>query len=201
MMVESIFINSGRSCINCSGIWVSRHSREIADAIGQRLAAIRPLPPEHPDASLAAFTIPGAAEAISNAIDADLAAPGVTDVTAKYRDGSRLIKHGLADYLLPTVVHADSPDAAIAKKEYMFPFATVVECPEAKMIEAIGPTLVCTAITCNEIFRRRLLDAVHIDRLNLGPVPTSQLNWRQPHEGNIVEFLFRARAFQSAAIA
>ena len=40
-----------------------------------------------------------------------------------------------------------------------------------------------------------------LDRLNLGPVPTSQLNWRQPHEGNIVEFLFRARAFQSAAIA
>jgi acyl-CoA reductase-like NAD-dependent aldehyde dehydrogenase len=201
LMVESIFINSGRSCINCSGIWASRHTREIADAIAQRLAAIRPLPPEHPEASLAAFTIPGAAEAISNSIDADLAASGVTDVTAKYRDGSRLIKQGLADYLLPTIVHAASPDAAIAKKEFMFPFATVVECPEAKMIEAIGPTLVCTAITRNDLLHRRLLDAVHIDRLNLGPVPTSQLNWRQPHEGNIVEFLFRARAFQSAAIA
>ena len=49
-------------------------------------------------------------------------------------------------------------------------------------------------------FRRRLLDAVHIDRLNLGPVPTTQLNWRQPHEGNIVDFLFRARAFQSAPV-
>lgn len=201
MMVESIFINSGRSCINCSGIWASRHTREIADAIAKRLAAIRPLPPEHPDASLAAFTIPGAAEAISNSIDADLSAPGVTDVTARYRDRSRLIKQGLADYLLPTIVHAASPDAAIAKQEFMFPFATVVECPESKMIEAIGPTLVCTAITNNDLLRRRLLDAVHIDRLNFGPVPTSQLNWRQPHEGNIVEFLFRARAFQSAAIA
>jgi hypothetical protein len=46
--------------------------------------------------------------------------------------------------------------------------------------------------------RSQLLDAVHIDRLNLGPVPTTQLNWLQPHEGNIVEFLFRARAFQTA---
>jgi len=201
MMVESIFINSGRSCINCSGVWASRHTREIADAIAQRLAAIRPLPPDNPEAALAAFTIPGAAEAISNSIDADLGAAGVTDMTAKYRDGSRLVKQGLADYLLPTIVHADSADAAIAKKEFMFPFATVVECSEAKMVEAIGPTLVCSAITCNEAFRGRLLDAVHIDRLNLGPVPTSQLNWRQPHEGNIVEFLFRARAFQSAAIA
>ena len=143
VMVDSVFINSGRSCINCSGIWASRHTREIADALAQRLAAVRPLPPEHPEAALAAFTVPGVAEAISSSIDADLAAAGVTDVTAKYRDGSRLVKQGLADYLLPTIVHADSPDAAIAKKEFMFPFATVVECPEAKMLEAIGPTLVC----------------------------------------------------------
>jgi hypothetical protein len=125
----------------------------------------------------------------------------VTDVTAKYRDADRLVKNGLSDYLLPTVVHASSPEAPIAQKEFMFPFVSVVECPESKMLESIGPTLVCTAVTCNESLRRRLLDAVHIDRLNVGPVPTTQLNWRQPHEGNIVEFLFRSRAFQSAPLA
>ena len=65
---------------------------------------------------------------------------------------------------------------------------------------AIGPTLVCTAITGNDAFRRRLIDAVHIDRLNLGPVRTTQLNWLQPHEGNLIDFLFRARAFQTAAV-
>jgi acyl-CoA reductase-like NAD-dependent aldehyde dehydrogenase len=200
VMVDSIFINSGRSCINCSGIWASRHTREIAAAIAQRLASVRPLPPEDAQASLAAFTVPGVADAISASIDADLQAGGVTDVTAAYRDPARVIKQGAAEYLLPTIVHADSPDAAVAKKEFMFPFATIVQCPEAKMLDTIGPTLVCTAITCNEPFRRRLLDAVHIDRLNLGPVPTTQLNWRQPHEGNIVEFLFRARAYQSAPL-
>jgi acyl-CoA reductase-like NAD-dependent aldehyde dehydrogenase len=198
MMVESVFINSGRSCINCSGIWASRHTREIADAIAERLAAIRPLAPDHPEASLAAFTVPGVAEAISQAIDVDLQASGVTDVTAGLREGSRVVKEGQADYLLPTVVHCDSPDAAVSKKEFMFPFVTVVECPQSRMLEAIGPTLVCSAITCNEGFRRQLLDAVHVDRLNFGPVPTTQLNWLQPHEGNIVEFLFRARAFQTA---
>ncbi len=200
VMVESVFINSGRSCINCSGIWASRHTREIADAIAQRLAAIRPLPPDHPDAGLAAFTVPGVAEAISKAIDAELTVPGVTDVTATYRPGGRLVQEGRADYLLPTVIHAASPGVPVAKQEYMFPFVTVVECPERTMLDAIGPTLVCTAITGNETFRRQLLDAVHIDRLNLGPVPTSQLNWLQPHEGNIVEFLFRARAFQTAPL-
>jgi len=199
MMVESVFINSGRSCINCSGIWASRHTREIADAIAQRLASIRPLPPEHPDAALAAFTVPGVAEAISQAIDADIAVPGVTDVTAKYRDVERLVKQGRADYLLPTVLHCASTEPPVAKKEYMFPFVSVVECPESKMLETMGPTLVCTAITGNTRLQRQLLDAVHVDRLNFGNVPTSQLNWRQPHEGNLVEFLFRARAFQTAS--
>jgi len=201
IMVESVAINSGRGCINCSGIWASRHTREIANAIAKRLADIHALPPDNPDAKLAAFTVPGVAEAISKGIDADLQQAGVTDVTAKYRDGSRLVPAGKADYLLPTVVHCQSAEAAIAKKEYMFPFVTVVECPESKMIEAVGPTLVCSAITNNEVFRRRLIDTVHIDRLNLGPVPTTKLNWLQPHEGNIVDFLFRARAFQTAPVA
>ena len=200
VMVESVLINSGRSCINCSGIWASRHTREIADALASRLAAVGPLPPDDPAAGLAAFTVPGVAEAISRAIDDDLRAPGVTDVTARYREGSRLVNRGRADYLLPTVVHCESSDASIAKKEYMFPFVTVVECPESQMIDRVGPTLVCTAMTCKPDFRRRLVDAVQIDRLNLGPVPTTRINWLQPHEGNIVDFLFRARAFQEAEL-
>ncbi len=199
VMVDSIFLNSGRGCINCSGIWASRHTREIANAVAQRLAAIVPLPHDHPQAGLAAFTVPGVAEAIDQAITADVQAPGVTDVTATYRDGApRLVKQGRADYLLPTIVHCDSADAAVAKKEYMFPFASVVQCPEDQMLAAIGPTLVCTVITCNSELRRRLTDTVHVDRLNLGPVRTTQLNWLQPHEGNLIDFLFRARAFQSA---
>jgi len=197
MMVESVFANGGRGCINASSIWASRHTREIADAIAARLAGVRPLPADHPDASLAAFTTPGVAEAISASIDADLAAPGVTEVTAARREGGRIVKEGRADYLLPTVIHAVSPEAAVVRKEFMFPFVTVVECPEAQMVEAIGPTLVCTALTNTPDLRRQLLDAVHVDRLNFGPVPTTRLNWMQPHEGNIVEFLFRARAFQA----
>jgi acyl-CoA reductase-like NAD-dependent aldehyde dehydrogenase len=185
LMIDSVFLNSGRGCINCSGIWASRHTREIADAVAQRLAAVTPLPPDHPDASLAAFTVAGAAEAISASIDADVQTHGVTDVTAQFR-------------LLPTVLHADSAEAPAAHREYMFPFVTVVQCPEARMTAAIGPTLVCTALTSNPALRRQLLDAVHVDRLNFGPVPTIQLNWLQPHEGNLIDFLYRARAFQTA---
>lgn len=200
IMVESVARNSGRGCINASGIWASRHTEEIARALAERLAAIAPRPPEDPDAPLAAFTVPGIADAISRSIDADLQTPGARDLTAELRDGERMVPAGKGAYLLPTVVHCDAPDAPIASKEYMFPFVSVVKCPESEMIRRMGPTLVCTAITSNEEFRSELIDAVHIDRLNLGPVPTTKLNWLQPHEGNIVDFLFRARAFQSAAV-
>ena len=36
-------------------------------------------------------------------------------------------------------------------------------------------------------------------RLNLGPVPTTKLDWLQPHEGNIIDFLYRSRALQMPA--
>ena len=40
------------------------------------------------------------------------------------------------------------------------------------------------------------MNATNIDRLNIGAIPTIKLNWLQPHEGNIVDFLYRARSFQ-----
>jgi acyl-CoA reductase-like NAD-dependent aldehyde dehydrogenase len=198
VICNGVFINSGRGCINCSGIWVSRHGREIAEAMAQRLGPIAPLPPDHPESPLAAFTIVAAAEAINAQIENGLQESGVEDVTAKYRNGDRLVKMERCAYLRPTVIYCDSPDRALANTEYMYPFCSVVECPQEKMIDKIGSTLVCSAITNDETFRRNLLDATNIDRLNLGPIPTIQLNWLQPHEGNIVDFLFRARAFQVA---
>jgi acyl-CoA reductase-like NAD-dependent aldehyde dehydrogenase len=194
LMVDSVLVNSGRGCINCSGIWASRHTKEIAEALAERMGPVQPLPPEDPKAALAAFTVPGQADAVNADIDRDLKEPGVQDMTARY--GARLVKKERCDYLRPTVILCDSPARAIAKKEYMFPFVTVVQCPQDKMLDSIGPTLVCSAITEDAKFQRALADATHIDRLNVGPIPTIQLNWLQPHEGSIVDFLFRARAFQ-----
>jgi len=198
LMVDSVLVNSGRSCINCSGIWAPRHTREIAAALAERLAGVEALPPDNDDAQLAAFTVKGQAEAINADIDETLKTPGAEDMTAALRSASRWVEQELCDYMLPTIVHCDSPEHPMAGKEYMFPFATVVKCPQDKMVGAIGDTLVGTGITNDAAFRQQLLDAGNIDRLNLGPVPTISLNWLQPHEGNIVDFLYRARAFQQA---
>jgi acyl-CoA reductase-like NAD-dependent aldehyde dehydrogenase len=194
LMADSIYKNSGRGCINCSGIWASRHTKEIAKALAERLGPLEVRPPDDPEAALAAFTVPGQAQAIHASILDKLKESGVTDMTAGF--GPRLVEKDRCAYLRPWIIHCDSPDHAIANTEYMFPYATVVECPQDLMLEKIGQTLVCSAITQNAKWRHELIDATHIDRLNLGAIPTIQLNWLQPHEGNMVDFLFRNRAFQ-----
>lgn len=199
IMETSVFLNSGRSCINASSIWVSRNGRAVATALAERLAEVRPRDPRDPEASLAAFTVAGVAEAISASIDADLAVGGATDVTSPMRPASRAITRDHCSYLLPTVVHCESPDHPLVSKEFMFPFVSVVECPQDQMLSQIGPTLVCTGITEDPRLRAQLLSCQAIDRLNLGPIPTTKLDWLQPHEGNIVEWLYQPRSFQLLA--
>ena len=199
LMAESVAINSGRGCINASAVYASRHTRKIAAALAERLGPIAVKPPDDPEAKLAAFTVPGAAKAIWGQIEGLLKTPGVTHATADY--GDRFVAHERCGWLRPVVAHCTSPEPEIARAEYMFPFVSVVECPQDKMLDSIGPTLVCTAITDDEAFRSRLIDSTHIDRLNLGGIPTTKLDWLQPHEGNIIDFLYRSRALQIAATA
>ena len=196
LMVDSIYRNGGRSCINCSSIYASRHTREIAAALAERLGPIEPLPPEDPAAGLAAFTTPSAAETIWQAIERDLQDQCTTHTTADY--GPRLVRQERCAYLRPTVLHCESPESPAANREYMFPLASVVCCSQQQMLTAIGPTLVCTAITDDDALREALIAHRGIDRLNLGPIPTPQIDWLQPHEGNLVEFLYRNRALQVA---
>ena len=48
IMVDSVFVNSGRGCINCSGIWASRHTQQIAEALAAAPGPVQPLPPDDP---------------------------------------------------------------------------------------------------------------------------------------------------------
>lgn len=201
VMADSIFKNSGRSCISASGVWTPRHGREIAEALAERLGPVTPKPMTDPESSLAAFTTKGVAEAMHNQIEELLKESGVEEVTAKYRDGDRLIEHERYDFLRPTIVHCTSSEPTLANTEYMFPFGSVVDCPQDEMLKKIGTTLVGTAITNDEKWIDQLLCSTHIDRLNIGPIPTLALNWLQPHEGNLIEFMFRARAVQTEAPA
>jgi hypothetical protein len=62
----------------------------------------------------------------------------------------------------------------------------------------LGPTLVVTAITKDPKLIQTLVSSPRIDRLNIGAMPTNQVSWDQPHEGNLFEHLYARRAFQHA---
>ncbi|MEY4939240.1 MAG: hypothetical protein RIQ93_975 [Verrucomicrobiota bacterium] len=195
-IVHSISANGGRSCINCSAVLIGRNRDALADALARRLAAIEPLPRDHPDAILSGFANPTVAKGIDHRITELLATPGATDLTAKYRTGPRLVEMHGQTFLRPTLIVCDNPDHPLANTEFMFPFASILEVPEKKMLDVIGETLVVSAFTKDRGWSGELMTSTNIERLNLGPYTTMRVQWEQPHEGNMFEFLYRRRALQ-----
>jgi hypothetical protein len=94
----------------------------------------------------------------------------------------------------------DSFEHPLANREFLFPYASVVQVPQSEMLKQIGPSLVVTAITEDPAFQEQLLESPLIQRLNLGPIPTMKISWDQPHEGNMFEFLHKRRAIARASV-
>ena len=80
--------------------------------------------------------------------------------------------------------------------EFLFPFASLVEMPQDQMIKSIGPSLVVSMLTDDDSFISEAIACADIDRLNLGRMPTTRVEWDQPHEGNLFDLLYRRRAIQ-----
>lgn len=199
IVATSVADNGGRSCVNASGLWVTGHAEAIAHALAKRLAEVVPRAADDEQALLAPFadaTVPGRVSAM---IDADLAVPGAIDVTAQYRGAERVKTTVDGTYLLPTVVLVDGPEHPIANREFMFPFVSVVPVTEDQLPEAMGSSLVVTLISGNAELQSRFVRSPHVDRLNLGAIPTNQIGWDQPHEGNLFDHLYGRRAIQRVA--
>ena len=198
LIAASISDNGGRSCVNASAVVVPKYGAEIADALAKKLGPVQPLAPEDENSKLSGFANPKMADFIDAAIEDGLKTPGAEDVTARYRGGSRKVVVDGGVYLRPTIVRCDSFEHPLSNKEYLCPYASVVEVPQAQMLLKIGPSLVVTAITKDPAFTEQLLASPLIERLNLGPISTMKISWDQPHEGNMFEFLYRRRSIERA---
>jgi acyl-CoA reductase-like NAD-dependent aldehyde dehydrogenase len=202
LMASSIADNGGRSCVNASGVWVAASLADrVAEALAEKLSRVIPRSADDEQALLAPFADAKVAERISQQIEAGLQTPGARDVTAAHRKGPRVATLDGCTYLQPTVVLCDGPEHPLANREFLFPFAAVVKVsPDemARMPEAMGRTLVVTALTSDRALVNRLLASPLVDRLNVGAIATNQISWDQPHEGNLFEHLYARRSFQAA---
>lgn len=196
LMVTSVAANGGRSCINASSVRTPAQGLELAVGLAERLAQIRPRSRSDAQALLAAFPDSSVARGIDAAIERGLQQGGAEDVTARFRGPQRCVEFEGGTYLLPTVIYCQDLDHPLANQEYLFPFVSVLDVPAAELVPTLGPSLVVTALTADPRLERELLARPDIGRLNLGPVPTTVLQWDQPHEGNLFTHLFQQRAFQ-----
>lgn len=196
MIVESIAANGGRACVNTSSVWTPKNADQIAEALAKKLAGVKPRPWDDPDCEISAFANAAVGEAINNMVDEGLKSGEAVDVTEKIRGTPRLVKEGRCSWLLPTIVRCDTPEHPLANKEFLFPYASVIECPQYDVLNRIGYTLAATGLTEDEGFIAELLACSNIERLNIGPLPTNRLTWDQPHEGNLFTHLYRQRALQ-----
>jgi len=199
LMVSSISDNGGRSCINASAVVVPKYGAEIADALAKKLGAFEPSAADDPNARLSGFANAKMADYIDQTIESDLKEPGAEDITARYRSGTRKVSNECGVFLKPTIIKCDSFAHPLANREFLCPYASVVEVPQKEMLKLIGPSLVVTAITREKGFIDELLESHLIERLNIGPISTMQISWDQPHEGNMFEFLYKRRSFGRAA--
>jgi acyl-CoA reductase-like NAD-dependent aldehyde dehydrogenase len=198
VMASSISDNGGRSCINASAIVVPKYAAEIADALAQKLGPVAPTAPDDENAKLSGFANTKMADFIDAQIDDGLKTPGATDATAKYRNGPRKAMFDGGVYMRPTIVLCDSFAHPLANKEFLCPYASVVQVPQGEMLKQIGYSLAVSAITRDEKLIEQLVEFPEIERLNIGPVSTMKISWDQPHEGNMFEFLYKRRSIERA---
>lgn len=200
VIAESMSNNGGRSCVNASGVWVTKHADGIAEALAKKLTAVTPRASDDPDAVLAPFADPDTARRISATIDQDIVSEHGTarDVSAAIRGTDRVAAAHGGTYLLPTVMRCDA-NHPLANREFLFPFATVVQVDAGDLPDCLGPSLVVTCISDDPVFRARFVSSPLVDRLNFGPLSTTQIGWDQPHEGNLFEHLYARRAIQRLA--
>ena len=200
IIAASVADNGGRSCVNASGVWVTGHAEAIAHALAQRLSQVVPRAADDEQALLAPFADAGVPGRVSAMIDADLAVAGATDVTravsrrrACEDDGRRHVPAADGHPLRRPGAPAGQPRVPVPLRQRRAR-RTKTRCP-MRWARAWWSRSSATTRICSDRFVR----SPHVDRLNLGPIPTNQIGWDQPHEGNLFDHLYARRAIQRVA--
>jgi len=193
LMVESISGGGGRSCINASAIITPAFADEIATALANALSSIQPRGLKDPHAILSGFPAPETVAGIDSHLGSLLLAENAMDISAPFQPEGRSATHEGMHFLLPTVIRCEKPDHGLAQAEFPFPFVAVTEVPAEQLADSLKETLVCTVLTDDETLQEKIEASPEVKRVNTGAVPTNQLSWDRPLEGNLFQLLGTAK--------
>jgi acyl-CoA reductase-like NAD-dependent aldehyde dehydrogenase len=189
----NVSANSGRSCFAVSTIVVPKYAKEIAAALAEELAKLKPGHLDDSSVMLSAMAMPNVAKSVDETITTGLKTGGAVDMSASYCDGDRLVIFEGRTYLLPTVILCDSMSHSLAREEFLFPYVAVVEASNENAFTQMGKTLALAVYTNDDSLK------VHARRSGVSLIsvnkPTSALDRKQPHEENLFELLFERQSY------
>lgn len=196
LAVSSMLKDGGRGCINLSAVITTRHAGTIAEAIASRIADIEPTDPLDETAVIGAHKDPYTAMSINSQIESAIHANGSIDATALVRKSPRVIEAFGTTFLLPTVILCNGYLDPLFGKEFPFPYITVAEVKREEVIRAASGSLVVTLFSEDPDLFRDLLFCPHISKVYHGLCPTTDIDFQEPHEGFISDFLFTTKAIR-----
>ena len=191
-IAASVADNGGRSCVNASGVWVTGKGREIAEALAKKLATITPRAADDRRGR------PGAVRRSARRrarLGGDRQGPrdaarrrGRQRLDPRWQPGRPV---GAWRHLPAADRAALRPRAPAGQPRIPVPVRQRRRGPRGRHAGVPRPLagrhrdLGRPGAACD-----RLIASPLVDRLNIGAVPTTQIGWDQPHEGNLFEHLY-----------
>lgn len=189
VIVDSVAGLGGVSCLNATAVLVEHDCRGFAEALADRLAALRPLPPEREDAELPCLPLERA-----RAVEDFLRQSAAGAEAVLGGDG---VVHDLGDgsaALRPAVHLLDDPGAEQLGLELPFPCVWVAPWSRAHGSAPLRRSLVVGVATEDESLVDSLLGEPSIRNVYDLERPTWWLPPGVPHDGFLAEFLMRSTA-------
>jgi acyl-CoA reductase-like NAD-dependent aldehyde dehydrogenase len=186
LLVDSVSRGGGTGCTNATAIFVEGDPRPVADAIAQRLAALRTRPPRAEDAILPVHPSQAAQKIVDHV---EALAKGTSTVLAPRADD---LGDG-SSALRPALFVLNDPQAEQARQEVPFPCVWVGPWTREAGTGPLKDSLVLTALTRDPQLTKDLVGEPSIRNLYLGPHPTYWNDPRVPHDGYLADFLMESR--------
>lgn len=200
MMEEAMMRDGGRGCINMSHIVTTGDAEKIAEKMASKVTGNEILEPTNEDAVIPASPNPERADKINKLIQRELNGSKSEDISRRLDKEERLTQKNGATFLRPTVLllkeDSDSKESRLFK-EYPFQYCTVTEVSEKEVEDKLSNTLTLSMFTNDESKVESALRDPSIEKVYASQDTTCDIDLREPHEGYLLDFLFKKKAFRS----
>ncbi len=194
MICRMVMDDAGRGCVNASAVIVEGDAGEFASAVAGRLEHTPVVSPLAEEAQLGALR--GAAEAAAYNAFIDR---GLLEGGREWTPGrsERVATAGGAVIMRPVVIQVPSQHHPLFGQELPFPFVVFASTgSREEMLDAARNSLVVAIAGDDEELTRALFLEPTIDKVYAGGALGTNFDPREPHEGFLLDFLYRKKALR-----